>query len=50
MNYKGYKIEKRSKDPFNGNECNFCWNVNKDNKNLRFDTLQEAKKWINNQH
>ena len=47
MIYKGYKIEKTSNALWGGSPESVCWNVNKDGKNIRFDTLREAKQWIN---
>jgi len=49
MTYKGFNIGKVSKYIFHGFDDSegYYWNVNKDLKNVHFDTLQEAKKYIN---
>lgn len=51
MKYKGYDISKVSKYIMHGFDYSvegYYWNVNKDLKNVHFDTLREAKEWINN--
>ena len=48
MVYKGYNINKVSSYIFSGygNKNGYFWNVNKNCKNVRFDTLKEAKEWV----
>lgn len=50
MKYKGFNIGKVSKYIFHGfdDSDGYYWNVNKDLKNVHFDTLREAKDYINN--
>lgn len=50
MNYKGFKIEKASRYVFHGfdNSKGYYYNVNYNFKNARFDTLREAKEFVNN--
>jgi hypothetical protein len=50
MKYKGYNINKVSRYIFSGydNSDGYFWNVNKNCKNVRFNTLKEAKEWVNN--
>ena len=50
MVYKGYNINKVSSYIFSGygNKNEYFWNVNKNCKNVRFNTLKEAKEWVNN--
>lgn len=47
MKYKGYNIGKLSRSVFEGGREGSFWNVNKDGRNVCFDTLREAKEWIN---
>jgi hypothetical protein len=51
MKYKGYNIGKLSRYIVTGfsNKSGYVWNVNKDEKNVRFNTLKEAKEYINKQ-
>ena len=50
MKYKGFNIGKASKYIFHGFDSSegYYWNVNWDLKNVHFDTLREAKDFINN--
>ena len=49
MIYKGFNIGKVSREIFHGYDGRpgFYWNVNKDGENRRFNTLREAKEYIN---
>jgi len=51
MKYKGYNIDKLSRYIVTefSNKSGYVWNVNKDGKNVRFDTLRGAKEYINKQ-
>lgn len=51
MKYKGYNIGKLSRYVISGfgNSTGYVWNVNKDGENSHFDTLKEAKQYINDQ-
>ena len=51
MKYKGYNIGKLSRYIVTGfsNKSGYVWNVNKDEKNVHFNTLKEAKEYINKQ-
>lgn len=51
MKYKGYNIGKLSRYIVTefSNKSGYVWNVNKDGKNVHFDTLREAKEYINKQ-
>ena len=47
MRYKGYNIGKLSRYIYEGGRDGYYWNVNKDGRNVCFNTLREAKEWIN---
>lgn len=49
MRYKGYNIGKLSRYIYEGGRDGYYWNVNKDGRNVCFNTLREAKEWINKQ-
>lgn len=52
MRYKGYNIGKLSRYICHGFDYSvkgFYWNVNKDGRNVRFESLRLAKEWINEQ-
>lgn len=51
MKYKGYNIGKLSRYIVTGfsDKSGYVWNVNKDEKNVHFNTLKEAKEYINKQ-
>lgn len=48
--YKGYKIGYRSLE-WHSYKKGYCWNVHKigSNSNVCFETIREAKEWINKQ-
>lgn len=50
MKYKGFNIGKLSKYIVHGfdNSEGYYWNVNLDQQNVHFNTLREAKCFINN--
>jgi len=50
MKYKGYNIGKLSRSVYELGREGYWWNVNKDGRNVHFDTLREAKEWINKQN
>lgn len=49
MKYKGFNINKAGKYIFHGfnNSEGYYWNVNWNMRNVHFDTLREAKDFIN---
>ena len=48
MRYKGYNIGKVSRHLWGGSVDKFYWNVNDGHNNVHFDTLREAKEYVNN--
>ncbi len=48
MKYKGYNIGKLSRYIYEGGRDGYYWNVN-NGRNVCFNTLREAKEWINKQ-
>ena len=49
MKYKGYNIGKLSKSLYGGKDDKYYWNVNFNQRNVHFETLREAKEYINKQ-
>lgn len=47
MNYKGYRISKEFYVPSLMGSEKHRWLVFKDGKNVWFNTLREAKEWVN---